>query len=140
MIVSAGGLYAAVKGNEKKAAPPVITSAMQLAEELQKRGVTGSETDSGVIQKIFIVLGLRQSRGISSHEYSVQIYDFKSAAGFNIAVWIFHVFTLLSDDEVYKSRPYIVAVNFQNRENLEKVTAALKEIIPDIKDVKEKEF
>jgi hypothetical protein len=124
----------------KKAAPPVINTAIRLAEELQKRGITGKETGEGVLPKIFTLLGLRQYRGIAGHDYSVGIYDFKSASGFTIADGILHFYDMLSDDAVYKSRPYIICVNYENEEVHKKILAVLRQIIPEIKEAGEKEF
>jgi len=124
----------------KKAAPPAITSAMQLTEELQKKGIKGSESSDGILPKLLAVLGLRQYREITDHNYSVQIYDFKSVSGFNLADAIFHFYDMLSDDEVYKSRPYIICLDFENEESHKKILEALKVIIPEIKEAGEKEF
>jgi hypothetical protein len=124
----------------KKEVLPVITSAMQLTEALQKKGVTGSESEAGILPKILVLLGLKQFRQITGHNYSVQIYDFKSASGFNMADSIFHFYDMLSDDEVYKSRPFLICVDFPNEEIHKKILEALKALIPDIKTAGEKEF
>jgi hypothetical protein len=141
LVVSAASLQAAKKEKQgNKEAPPVITSVMQLAEALQKRGITGSESTDGIMPKFMQLFGLRQFREISGHNFSVQIYDFKSASGFNAADGIFHLYDMLSDDEVYKSRPFIICVDYPNEETHRKIYDALKALIPDIKIAGEKEY
>ncbi len=141
VLVFAASLPAAKQAKTaKKAAPPVITTAIGLAEELQKRGITGRESSDGILPKLLTLLGLRQFRAITGHDYSVKIYDFKSASGFNAADSIFHFYDMLSDDEVYKSRPYIICINFENEEAHKKMLAAIREIMPEIKEAGQKEY
>jgi hypothetical protein len=118
----------------------VIKNVTMFAEEFQKNGVTGSETSDGVLPNVFKLIGLREFREITGHDYSVQIWDFKSAAGFNIADTIFHFYDLLSDAEIYKSRPFIIHINYNNEQARIKTVNSLKKIIPGIKEAGTKEY
>ncbi|HRU39876.1 MAG TPA: hypothetical protein P5511_08370, partial [Candidatus Goldiibacteriota bacterium] len=95
-------------GEAKPSARPVITNAMQLIEEMQKAGIKGSETETGLIPKMFTIAGLRQYRAINGEGFTLEVWDFKSASGFDFAVKIFQAVTLVSDTEAYKARPYII--------------------------------
>lgn len=140
MLALSAGLKAAPAAAKTGVKPPAITSAMMFAEEFQKSGVTGKETSEGILPKIMGILGLRQYREITGHDFSVQIWDFKSTTGFNIADVMFHFFDMLTDVEVYKSRPYIVQIDFESKESHDMIIKSLKKIMPDIKEAGTKEF
>ncbi len=141
LLVSAGFVYAAKKTKTiKKPGPIIITSALQVIEELEKRGITGIEAEMGIVPKAFRVLSLRDYRGIVNHNYSVAVWDYRNAAGFNIAVKLFQMLTFLSDTEVYKRRPFIISVEFEDKAEFDRILAKLKEFLPDIKEIGAKEY
>lgn len=124
----------------KQPAPPVITSAVMLAEELQKRGVKGEEEGTGVLPSIFGLIGLRQYRKISGDMFYVQVYDFKSSWGFNVVDAVYRVYGMFTSVETFKSRPYIIVISSKSGSMQKKISETLKKIIPDVKEAGSREY
>jgi hypothetical protein len=125
---------------EKKAGPPVITSAGQIIEELEKRGVSGEEADGGLLSNILKALKLRGFKSIEANGCTMEVYDFQTGDGFNIAVKIFQGITMVTKISVYKSRPYIISFKIKSMEGFGKLTEKLKEVMPYIQDIGAKEY
>jgi hypothetical protein len=125
---------------EKKPAVVVITRAGQVIEELEKRGITGKEGESGVLQDVFKVLSLREYKSIvGDADFTVAVWDYSSTLGFDIAVKLFQALTLVTDKQVYKSRPYIISLS-GDKANVGKIVLKLKEILPSLREIGEKEY
>ncbi|MCX8092757.1 MAG: hypothetical protein N3E50_01160 [Candidatus Goldbacteria bacterium] len=99
------------KIKEEKIEKIEIKNAQDIVEYLKRQGFSGSEINEGIIAKTFKLISLRDYRGFyNGDKYSIAIWDFEKSSGFNMAIALFQMLTLLTDTVVYKDRPYIISI------------------------------
>jgi len=131
------GVKKQIKDKEEKIE---IKNSQDIVEYLERQGFSGREIKEGVLAKIFKVISLRDYKGLYNGEkYSVAIWDFEKSYGFNIAVPLFQMLTLLTDTVVYKDRPYIISIEGDKAEQ-KKIIDKLKIALPTLMEVGEKEY
>lgn len=117
-----------------------IKNAQDIVEYLERQGFSGSEIKEGALAKVFKAVSLRDYKGLYNGEkYSVAIWDFEKSYGFNIAVPLFQMLTLLTDTAVYKDRPYIISIE-GGKADKQKIINKLKIILPTLMEIGEKEY
>lgn len=117
-----------------------IKKAQDIVEYLERQGFKGVEIKEGILSKIFKVISLRDYKGLYNiKKYSVAIWDFEKSYGYNIAVNLFQMLTLLSDTTVYKERPYIISIEGDKQEQ-KKIVDKLKIVLPNLMEIGEKEY
>jgi hypothetical protein len=83
---------------------------------------------------------MRDYRGLyNSNRYSILIMDFEKSYGFNIAVYIFQILTLLNQRDVYKDRPYIISIA-GSKQDRQKIIEKLKIVLPSLMEIDDKEY
>ncbi len=142
MLFIVGMLFSAVVKKQKKYTQQKIEikNAQDIVEYLERQGFSGREIKEGALAKIFKVISLRDYKGLYNEEkYSVAIWDFEKSYGFNIAVPLFQMLTLLTDTVVYKDRPYIISIE-GSKDDKRKIIEKLKIVLPTLMEVGEKEY
>jgi|DewCreStandDraft_4_1066084.scaffolds.fasta_scaffold02440_15 hypothetical protein len=117
-----------------------IKNAQDIVEYLERQGIKGVEIKEGILAKIFKIISLRNYKGLyNSEKYSIAIWDFEKSYGYNIAVNLFQMLTLLSDTAVYKERPYIISIEGDKQEQ-QNIVNKLKIALPNLMEIAGKEY
>ena len=129
-------VLSSVAGAETKS---LSVDAQEIISKLEKAGITGKKAKYGLSKKIFKILTLENYDGIVSDNYSVGVYGFNKAWGFDRAVDFFQMLTLVSQTEVYKERPYIITIEGETKEGRDAAVNKIKKTMPHIREISEED-
>ncbi len=113
--------------------------AGSIISKFEDAGITGEKAKYGLSKKVLKILSLRDYGGIVAERYGVGVFEFGKAWGFDRAVDLFQMLTLISRTEVYKQRPYIIVIGGESASERNAVIKKIKKAMPHIREIAEKD-
>ncbi len=102
-------------------------------------GITGEKAKYGISKKILKIISLKDYGGIINERRGVGVFEFKSSWGFDRAVDLFRMLTLISRVEVYKERPYIIVIGGESSSERQGIVNKVKKAMPHAREISEKD-